>query len=70
MVNSITRGETGSFNTSATNVWCPGRELEIKMGLKKRLTKKKKSKNVKRIGKDDNLNFNRKIKRKLLLRLV
>ena len=66
MDNSTVRGETGSFNTSATNVWCPRRELEIKMGLKKRLSKKIKSKNVKRIEKDDFIIE----RRKVLLRFV
>ena len=59
------RGKTGTFDSSITNVWCRGRELQIKNGLAKRL-KKKKAKNVNRTVKDDDL----KLERQKLLRLV
>ena len=59
------RGNTGTFDSSITNVWCRGRELQIKNGLAKRL-KKKKASNAKRTRKDDDL----KLERRKMLRLV
>lgn len=60
------RGKNGTFDSSITNVWGPARELQIKMGLKKRLSKKTKSKNVKRIEKDEFIVE----RRKVMLRFV
>ena len=62
------RGQTGTFDSSISNVWRRTRELQIKNGLAKRLnkSKQKKAKNVKRIRKNDDL----KLERKKLLRLV
>ena len=60
------RGKTGTFDSSITNVWGPARQLQIKMGLKKRLSKKTKSKKVKRIEKDEFIIE----RRKVLLRFV
>ena len=60
------RGKTGTFDSSITNVWGPARQLQIKMGLKKRLSKKTKSKNVKQIEKDEFIIE----RRKVLLRFV
>ena len=62
------RGQTGTFDSSISNVWRRTRELQIKNGLAKRLnkSKKKKAKNVKRMSKHDDL----KLERKKLLRLV
>ena len=62
------RGKTGTFDSSISNVWRRTRELQIKNGLAKRLnkSKQKKAKNVKRFQKHDDL----KLERKKLLRLV
>ena len=66
LTNSLARGRNCTFNSSTTNVWCPGRELQIKNGLKKRLSKKKKAKNVRNVVKDEKM----KNKRKEILSLV
>jgi hypothetical protein len=60
------RGQTGTFDSSISNVWRRTRELQIKNGLAKRLNKlqQKHAKNVKRIQKHDAL----KLERKKLLR--